>query len=40
MSKAQITSLVIILLYMMATVAIGLFASRKKLLRNKVMMTF
>lgn len=30
MSKAQITSLVIILLYMMATVAIGLFASRKK----------
>lgn len=30
MNKAQITSLVIILLYMMATVAIGLFASRKK----------
>lgn len=30
MNKAQITSLVIILLYMMATIAIGLFASRKK----------
>ncbi|EHO79055.1 sodium:solute symporter family protein [Fusobacterium ulcerans] len=30
MNKAQITALVIILLYMAATVAIGLFASRKK----------
>lgn len=30
MNKAQITALVIILLYMVATVAIGLFASRKK----------
>lgn len=30
MNKAQITSLVIILLYMLATLAIGLFASRKK----------
>ena len=30
MNKAQITALVIILLYMAATVAIGLFASRKR----------
>ena len=30
MNKAQITALVIILLYMAATVAIGLIASRKK----------
>lgn len=30
MNKAQITALVIILLYMAATVAIGLIASKKK----------
>ena len=32
MNKAQITALVIILLYMFATVVIGLVASRKKTL--------
>ena len=36
MNKAQITALVIILLYMFATVVIGLVASRKKQLKNKV----
>lgn len=39
MNSTQITALVIILVYMAATVAIGLFASRKKQRRNKVMMT-
>ena len=43
MSSTQTTALVIILLYMAATVAIGLIASRIKQLRksrNRVMMIF